>query len=200
MEILHINIDTKKTIINSFDLIASNLILNKQILINESRYSFIDIEFYYWNENHQDDYASNIVHSRPKGEFEIHRFGLDISLGNSKTDFGGILIRGLFDENHQRIITKSHVLKTIYNQLNQGNNRFILIDEKSQWVEKFMTKRLNLGKPDKGNKQEFVDSQYRFLAKDNKIFAKYPDKEDIFRYSDLSDNDVVKILGYKLSR
>jgi len=200
MKAIHIDKSSKKTIIDSFESIAKDLILNKQIAVNDSRYSFIDIEFYYWHDNHQDGYAKSIKHERPLGDFEIHKYGLDISLGNNENDLGGILIRGLYDLANKSVIPKPHVIKTLYNQLVQGNNRFELIDERSGWKEIFKTKRQNLGKTNNRNKKEFVDSLYRFLAKDEKIFTSYPDKENIFKYSDLSDIEIEKILGYKLTR
>ena len=196
---LKINTDSKKEIINSLEEIALDIITNRKIVINESKYSFIDIEFYFWHSNHQDEYTLD-HNRRPKGEFEIHRFGVDISLGDSKSEYGGILIRGLYDENNKKVIPKSHIVKELYNQFVIGkNNRFDLIKEKSQWNDIFSTKRLNLGKADT-KKEKFVDKDYRFLANDMMIFKKYPNKEAIFKNSNLNDQDIEELLGYKIKR
>ena len=200
MEAIKINIDSKDTIIYSFKRIAQDLIMHKQIRVNDVYYSFVDIEFYYYHKkNHPDSYAKKIQHNRPKGEFEIHRYGVDISLGNQPDDFGGILIRGLYDEMNEQVIPKAQVLKAVYNQFVQGDNYFGIVDKTTQWKDIFKTKRLNLGKAKNNEEQKFSDARYRFLAKDKRVFKKYPDKEKLFRQSDLSAKEIEEILDYKLS-
>lgn len=81
MDILYINRASEETIRESFETIASNLISGTKLVINNSRFSFIDIEFYYSTQQHKDEYALSIEHGRPKGEFEVHKYGVDISLG-----------------------------------------------------------------------------------------------------------------------
>lgn len=153
MDILYINTTSEVTIRESFESIASNLISGTKLVINNSRFSFIDIEFYYSTQQHKDEYAISIEHSRPKDEFEVHKYGVDISLGNSADEKGGILIRGLYDEIKKQPISKAQVLRTIYNQFNQGENHFALVQEKAQWSEIFKSKRMHLGKAEGKNKE-----------------------------------------------
>jgi len=48
---------SKNEIINSLDSIAKDLILRKAIKINNTVFSIIDIEIYYYHKNHLDEYA-----------------------------------------------------------------------------------------------------------------------------------------------
>lgn len=130
----------------------------------------------------------------------MHRYGVDISLGNNENiGFGGVLIRGLYDLNKQKPIKKPDLVRSIFNKFILGSNRFELIAEKTPWTEVFRSKRLNLGVAD-DTKREFVDAPYKFMAKDASIFRDYPDKEQIFKNSDLKDREINDLLGYTLKR
>jgi hypothetical protein len=201
MKDLQINKTSKEKIIESLELIAKELILNRLIIVNKTKFSLIDIEIYYWHNFHKDDYAKGIKHTRPFGEFELHRYGIDISLGNNKNnDFGGILIRGLYDIDKEEVLSKSKVVKTIFNQLVQGSNHFELVKGKTPWVSTFNSKRLNLGQSENPNKIEYINMPYKILAKDPLLFKSYPDKEIIFRESNLNELEIKSILGYNLSK
>jgi len=200
MDFLDINRTSEETIRESFEKIATDLISGTMLVINGSKFSFIDIEFYYSTQQHKDEYALSIEHSRPKGEFEVHKYGVDISLGNGADEKGGILIRGLYDEINKRAIPKANVIKAIYNQFNQGENHFALIQEKTRWSEIFKSKRMHLGKAEGENKERYVDTFYRFLAKDKGIFKSYPDKELILKNSNLSEKEIEELIGYRLRK
>lgn len=197
---MDINKSSKSSIVSSLVEIANDLIFNNLIVINDALYSFIDIEVYYWHKLHPDDYARGVKHSRPLGEFEMHRYGIDLSLGNQENvDFGGILIRGLYDVRNKQVITKPEVVRTLFNQFIQGKNRFELIQKKSGWEGVFRSKRLNLGEISDG-KEEYFNSLYKFLAREKELFASYPDKEAIFRDSDLNETEIKGILGYSIKK
>ncbi|NOQ27607.1 MAG: hypothetical protein GQ564_19770 [Bacteroidales bacterium] len=201
MKDLQINKTSKEKIVESLELIAKELILNRLIIVNKSKFSLIDIELYYWHNFHKDDYAKGIKHTRPFGDFELHRYGIDISLGNAKNnDFGGILIRGLYDIDKKEVLSKSKVVKSLFNQLVQGNNHFELVKEKTPWKSTFNSKRLNLGQSDNPNKSEYFNMPYKYLAKDPKLFETYPDKEIILRDSNLNESEIKSLLGYNLSK
>ncbi|HOZ14766.1 MAG TPA: hypothetical protein PK784_08265 [Tenuifilaceae bacterium] len=199
-DLLRIDNTSRESIVESLENFAKDLILNKVIIINDSKFSIIDIEIYYWYKNHPDEYAKGVEHTRPFGEFEMHRYGVDISLGNNENvGFGGALIRGLYDLNELKPIKKTDVVRSIFNKLALGSNRFELITEKTPWIEIFRSKRLNLGVPDDA-KSIFFDAPYKFMAKDVSIFKNYPDKEQIFKSSNLKDSDLKDLLGYTLKR
>lgn len=201
MRFLTIDKTSKESIKASLNRICEDLICNKLFVINQYSFSFIDIEVYYWNVLHKDEYANGVDHHRPLGEFELHRYGIDLSLGNNfGVDFGGILIRGLYDHQKNEVVKKPDVVKVIYNQIIQGSNHFGIVDYKTPWNEVFRSTRLNLGKADGEDKANFFDAKYKFLAKNKKLFEKYPDKETILRNSELSDEEVKNVLGYNLTR
>lgn len=191
---------SKELIIKSFDRIARDLILNRAISVNGYLFSFIDIEFYYHHENHPDGYT--MKHTRPKGELEIHRYGIDISLG--KTDevgYGGILLCGLYDPQKSLPIPKPQVIRELFNQIKVGENKLELVEFKSLWNDVFKSKRQNLG--DSGNdknKQDYVNSLYKYFAKDERILKDYKGKEAILRSSELSEEEIKKLIKYKLKK
>lgn len=191
---------SKELIIKSFDGIAKDLILNRAISVNGYKFSFIDIEFYYHHENHQDGYTMN--HNRPKGELEIHRYGIDLSLGiTGEEGYGGILICGLYDSQKSMPISKPQVIREIFNQMKMGENKLELVEYKSPWNDVFKTKRQNLGDPGKDkNKQDYVNSMYKYFAKDERILREYKGKETILKSSELSEEEILELIKYKLKK
>ena len=191
---------SKELIIKSFDGIAKDLILNRAISVNGYLFSFIDIEFYYHHENHPDGYT--MKHNRPKGELEIHRYGIDLSLGKTGADgFGGILLCGLYDLREKIPIPKPQVIREIFNQMKMGGNTLELVVNKSPWNDVFKSKRQNLGDPgNDNNKQDYVNSLYKYFAKDERILKDYKGKENILRSSELSEEEIEKLIKYKLKK
>lgn len=197
---MKINTKSESTIVESIDYLAKDLILNRAIKVNESIFSIIDVEVYFWHEKHKDEYARGVDHFKPFGEFEAHRYGIDLFLGNkAEIEFGGVLICGLIDTQSQIVIEKSSVIRTIFNQLNIGGNSISIISHSNIANSLFRTKRLNLGKSD-NDKKKFVDAKYKYLLKDCQIFKKYKDKERIFKESDLSEAEIQDLLGYKIKK
>lgn len=194
------NIDTSSssTILASLNKIAESLILVKRILINHSEYAIIDLEIYYHHQlYHTDTYA--IKHEKGIGEFELHKYGIDISLGNSTQVYGGILIRGLYDFQTNLVFNKSQVVRTLFNNLNFGDNKVELISKNNPWSKVFKSKRINLGAPRNDLlKQNFCDELYKFMPADKSILKNYPDKERILRDSNLSVSEKGELLGYYL--
>jgi hypothetical protein len=201
MALQDINTTSETAIVQSLKHIATDLIEGYKLSVNNYIFSFIDLEIYFYHPLHPDEYALSINHDRPLGELEIHDYGVDISLGNDRASgYGGILIRGLYDENAGMPIKKSNVVRLIFNRIEQGRNTININPEGTRWTNTFCSKRLNLGDPLSENKEKYYNSKYRFLAKSRDIFDGYADKENIFRFSDLDDNDVKDLLGYSLKR
>ncbi|NLE24803.1 MAG: hypothetical protein GX625_05580 [Clostridiaceae bacterium] len=191
---------SKDSIIESFDRIGKDLILNRAISVNGYLFSLIDIEFYYHHENHPDGYT--MKHIRPKGELEIHRYGIDISLGSQeKEGYGGVLICSLYDRSSDKPIPKPQVIRELYNQIRMGDNKLDLVEVKPLWNGIFQSKRQHLGDPgtDK-NKQDYVNSMYKYVVKDEGILRDYKGKEAILRSSDLSEEEIEKLIKYKLKK
>lgn len=191
---------SKDSIIESFDRLAKDLILNRAISVNGYLFSFIDIEFYYHHENHPDGYT--MKHFRHRGEFEIHRYGIDLSLGKTGDDgYGGILLCGLYNLQNGIPIQKPQVIREILNQIKMGENKLELVEFNSPWNDVFKSKRQHLGDPgtDK-NKQDFVNSLYKYVVQDEEILKNYKGKEAIMRSSNLSEEEIEKLIKYKLKK
>ena len=191
---------SRESIIESIEAIAKDLIINKAISVNGYQFSFIDVEFYYHHENHPDGYT--MKHNRPKGELEIHRYGIDISLGDQmKEGYGGILLCGLYDRQKGVPIAKPQVIREIFNQMKMGENKMELVEFKSPWNDVFKSKRQNLGDPgNDNNKQDYVNSLYKYFAKDERILREYKGKETILKSSELSEEEIQELIKYKLKK
>ena len=204
---LKIDNTNETTISESFSKIANDLIVNKKLKINDSVFAFIDLEFYYHHPKHKDTYAAGVAHTRAPGQLEMHRYGVDLSLGPKNDEdknqgFGGILIRGLYCVDSKEVIEKSRVTRIMFNTLQAGadfSNRISIVDGKSEWTEYFTSIRVNLGKEEgEENADHFKKKKYRFLAKHKEVFKKYKGKEALFRKSNLNDNEIESLLGYRL--
>jgi len=90
---------------DEFNTLA-NKILNHVVLIaNGHTYRIREIEMYYKNKNHPDDYVHGILDQKSHEKFYFHKYrngtyksgtykGVDIALGN-KTTYFGVLIRSI---------------------------------------------------------------------------------------------------------
>lgn len=82
----------------SFNNIAKELMNENVIMVNDKAFEFTEIEFYFFKKGvHEDIYTHK--HKRKAGEWRIHNQGLDITLEGNEEQYGGILIRGLSNEN-----------------------------------------------------------------------------------------------------
>jgi len=166
--------------------------------INDKIYKFIDIEFYFFNKHHKDGYV--LEHKRKIGEFEAHKYGVDISLGNSKESYGGILIKALKDEDNN-IIIKSKIKNTIINNLIISKNIISLVKKiKTTQYELIRTSRDKLGKIEvsKNKTNHYKSAKYRYVIYDSELFKSYKGKENILHNSDLDRSDIIDLLGYEL--
>lgn len=200
--ILSIMNNNEQAISDSFLYLAEDLILNKALSVNDTLFSFIDIELYYWHPNHQDVYARGVKHTRPFGEFEMHQYGIDLSLGNNEQEgMGGILIRGVYDLKTGMRYSKSEVKQVIFNSLYLGENTIRIVDKKMPWKKIFQSTRLHLGEhANVQNKTRYKDALYRFLAFDYNLFRNFKGKEQIIRESNLNDIDKTSLLDYTLRK
>ncbi len=196
-----IDTTSESTIRESLFNIANKLIINKAIKINEKIYSLIDIEVYFWHNKHPDDYANSVDHHKNAGELEAHRYGIDISLGNKKNiEVGGILLRGLLDNQTNEVIQKSGVFRALFNSLKSEDNTIHIIDHKNTWSKTFSSKRISLGKADNLNKEKYSDAPYRFIAREPSLFKNFKGKEKMLKDSNLNDKEIKELLGYNLQR
>ena len=90
-----------------FNNLANELLNGSLLQISDTcRLRLTEIEIYYYNESHQDEYVHKHLHQKRKG-FYMHQYkngtyksgtwkGLDITYGDDDTYFG-VLIRGVID-------------------------------------------------------------------------------------------------------
>ena len=82
-----------------FKGLAAILFNQIDILAGSNRYSFAEIEFYYYNKDHQlvgGQYKDTYKREKPRGCFFWHLSGIDICFdSDGKSHYGGILIRSL---------------------------------------------------------------------------------------------------------
>jgi 3-methyladenine DNA glycosylase Mpg len=91
--------------VNEFDKLGDFILNNIIINSNETKFRLCEIEFYYYNETHKDEYVHKSPDQKQYGKFYFHKFhngtyksgtfkGLDIVLGSNETYFG-VLIRSI---------------------------------------------------------------------------------------------------------
>lgn len=198
---MNFNLESEESIVFSIKQLAQTFILHKALKINDALFSFIDVEFYFWHKNHQDEFANSVPHNRQFGDLEAHRYGIDVSLGNDiNTGIGGMLICSLYDTSNMAVIEKSKIRCAILNSLNIGRNTIDIVDCSNDFKDVFQSKRMNLGSPNSPNKIRYAEAHYKFIVKDANIFRRYKNKEVIIKNSNLTEEDSLKLLNYKLSK
>ena len=112
-------------ILQAFDKMAQYIFNNCYLEANGKKYDVTEIEFYYYQEKtHEDNYTYGKAKNDPNSpqltsdQCYFHPSGFDLTFG-STTEYGGILVRGLRDENGQYISGPINCAKTI-----SGNIRY----------------------------------------------------------------------------
>lgn len=159
----------EKNIEKEFERLAQLLLLKKQLIINDAKFNFTEIEFYFYSkENHHED-AFTHKHEVCAGKWRFHNQGLDITLRGTNGS-GGILIRGVefngkFTNGPRRIIFE--VMKYL-NEASKVENKFGIEDKKKETHIIFRTFRHGLNNPSskklKCNNLEFKEANYRFIV------------------------------------
>jgi hypothetical protein len=99
-----------------FDKIAKLLLNQIELITKESAYRIREIEFYYYSDNHTDFYCHKNERQKKSNRLYFHRFkdpekydrlkrkGIDITIGNGSSNFGGILIRAIENIKTKKIL------------------------------------------------------------------------------------------------
>lgn len=152
-------------------------LLNKSVLkINNKRFLFTDIEFYWHSDNHPDVSTYKRIHTKEdlkSGDIFFHYSGFDICLDN---DFGrgGILVRGIFsiEEEKHYIGPLVCAMKVFSAQMNISGS---LIDFRIETLAESSNKtihktiRKNLGK--NATIGDYHLKEYRFFIKPSKTYS-----------------------------
>jgi len=222
MELLEINHESSEAIIESFDRIAKELFTNYKLLVNESEYRFIDIEFYYYDDKcFKDVYAHKHPSQLQSGKWYFHGSGVDITIGNG-INFGGILIRGIAkisakgdidnysieNQTHGSLNVVTEIGSNFYSVFQNKPNSFELRDIEIDRMGALMkeppqiikTKRVGLNADkDETEGELFYNGKFRYVILPH---LKLKDKTQIARdmheqYPELTVDQINKALGSK---
>jgi hypothetical protein len=148
-----------------FDIIAKELFNNYEIKKGKQRYRFLEIEFYYYSEQHKD---SPIYERTCERGWFFHQSGVDISFYSDEKEYGGILIRSIENLDTKKITTGPlRVAYKLFDFIKFGNNGKadvssipILVPAKEKFnVHLRKEKRFNISN----------EKQYRYLDKRAKL-------------------------------
>ena len=174
----------KVTIEKSFNRIAKELLLRKQILVNGTGANITEIEFYYFKGKiHEDLYTHQ--HDRNAGEWRYHRSGIDITFQASdeaQTD-GGILIRGI-EVNGEYINGPIKSLRRLFELMGKANTTTnIQLLEKEETNKRIIKTFRHL--PNKIRFENFHTLKYRYLVDIEKVDISSKIKDKIRRESEI---------------
>ena len=192
----------EESIQGEYNRLAEALLLQKELVVNNARFNFTEIEFYYYCEIHQDAFTHE--HNELAGNWRFHNQGFDITL-RGDSGFGGILIRGV-EYGNEFINGPRRVLFKIMNYLNQVHdldNQFGLVNKPKEDSTIFKTFRHGLKTPNLNLPCDSPDyyrtASYRFIIKPQSFDRKqFEGSEKIakgFKDKNLSE----EFLGYHLS-
>jgi hypothetical protein len=139
----------ENSIETEFLRLAELLLWRSELVVNEAAFNFIEIEFYFYAEKHQDAFTHN--HNESAGRWRFHNQGFDITL-RGETGFGGILIRGV-ERNGKTFNGPRRVLFELMSHLNpvtKMNNAFGIQGKKETKSRIFRTFRHGLKNPISG--------------------------------------------------
>ena len=84
----------KERIPESFEKIAKDLFSQYELKIGKDAFELVEIEFYYFSDNHQDGFV-HVHEISEAGRLRLHGAGLDITFASNSDEYGGILIRSI---------------------------------------------------------------------------------------------------------
>ena len=196
-----------RNIESEFEKLATLILLEKVLVVNDAQFNFTEVEFYYYSKNHQDAFTH--VHNKPAGKWRFHNQGFDITL-KGDLGFGGILIRGVelistpkstFINGPRRVL---FLIMEHLNKVDNLNNRFGIADKEKGSLTIFKTFRQGLNKPDSqldcDKPEYFKTANYRFIVNpqlfDRKQFLGSEKIAKGFKNKKLSN----EFLGYDLKQ
>lgn len=109
--------DKREEYQSDFDRIAKVLLNHTELITKKNSYRIREIEFYYYSVIHTDFYCHKNERQLSNQKLYFHRFkdsekyerlkqkGIDITVGNGESIFGGILIRAIENVKTNEIIT-----------------------------------------------------------------------------------------------
>lgn len=176
-----------------FDRIAKVLLNQTELIVKENSYLIREIEFYYYSANHTDFYCHKNDRQLKNNRLYFHRFkdpekyvrlkqkGIDITIGNDSSIYGGILIRAIENIKTKEIFTGignltnqiindiggTFAIQDVYNTDKSIFDSSFLIHLKTSpdnglTILKKHRQGLNLKKEDSGS--FYLDSKYNYFT------------------------------------
>jgi hypothetical protein len=188
---------------NEFERLAEIILLEKQLIVNEAKFNFTEIEFYFYSKTHQDAFTHK--HKIDTGKWRTHNQGFDITL-KSENGFGGILIRGVefagnFINGPRRVLFE---VMQYLNEVTEVENKIGILNKKKENQTIFKTFRHGLNNPSPklpcNNPEYFKKAKYRFIIKPQSFDRKqFSGSEKIAK--NLNNNELSKeFLGYEINQ
>ena len=190
---------------------TADLILNKCLLcVKNKEFRICEIEFYLRNKEHDDSYVHCSDDQLTKGKWYFHKYktgsfkggtykGMDITFGNEKDSFCGVLVRSIYDQDSD-VFTEGpcRTVNTILNlydcrdvnefcklfsifppeiQKNKNNDKLYLkfVDDLEP-LDLFVGRRIGLS----DKYPTFKEQPYRFVVMKDKIKK---EKKNLIKYS-----------------
>lgn len=220
----YLNIDSKLykncgSLEEKFKLFASYLLKQFKINIRDNVCSIEEIEIYYNSSNHKDEYVHKNKDQLTNGKWYFHQYhngtyksgtykGMDITFGNGKDIYGGVLIRSIMDEDDEEFITGpcntvNYILKQLdhceISDLVDEMNTLDVFDKKNPFYLTVSADQNNdkiFSGPRVGlslKYPEYLLKEYRYLKQPDKI-QKYRSTIISSLYKNgMKDDDIVKL-------
>ncbi|NLR90454.1 MULTISPECIES: hypothetical protein [Flammeovirga] len=186
---------------DSFTSIANFLMNDVVLRAGINNYRLVEIEFYYFSDQHQDPYVHKHEAQKTLGRWYIHGAGLDITFGTMDF-YGGILIRGVQRRGDKQFISGPlNVASEVIHHLGGVEDQEIHFGLKEYDLPQEQiasSRRVGLN-PRKNDGELYVNRPYRYISC---ISSKHPFKQKKQVALDLNGNmpkeEVNKIFGYKI--
>jgi hypothetical protein len=160
----------------SFDSIAKELLTGHILRVNEHEFEFTEIEFYYYKKGvHEDSYSHK--HLRKAGEWRSHSQGLDITLEGNGDQNGGILIRGL-KQNDTFVNGPLKAMRLIFESMGSATDTSTIALIKKELGDKPIIKTFR-HIPNKIQDKIFHFKKYRYLTDFEQVDISIPIKNQI---------------------
>lgn len=194
---LNLKIDSQN-LENNFERIASEIMNDWILQIENSLFRITEIEFYFKSDKHNDDYTHGHELQKKIGRWYFHGSGIDITFGNDNY-YGGILIRAIYNLGTNKYIygpikVVTELLSTLQN-INYSTFSFGLKPDK----EKIITREKPIAALRVGlnsvNNPTMHNKFYRFLVMPKMQHAEKTKIVEAMKQQGYPDIDINSIWG-----
>ena len=162
---------TKDYIVSNNQRLAELFFNHYEIVKGNKYYNFLEIEFYFYSNNHQD--ITTYKRNMPAGQWHTHLSGVDITFESNNEYYGGILIRSIIDNEGNTINGPLCTLFELFDNIDIDGDNIniprIRKKEKSEAIHIEATTRFNI------KSGEYKNCNYRYYnaSKDIKWKSSY---------------------------